>query len=197
MKTGEHTAVHQYLSAVEREASALPAERRQELLADLAEHIEVTLAERGDQGDAAIREVLRELGDPRTIAATALGEAGVTAPPSAPAPPTLAQRANIEPWIAPLVLALATPVGLVFDMGLLASVLRIGGIVLLWLTPRFTKVQKAVTTALTAAVILVLNLIMVFADPGGLMPWRVVHGVQTVVPLALSVWLWTASRRRA
>ncbi|MFG3253382.1 HAAS signaling domain-containing protein [Streptomyces sp. NPDC048172] len=193
MKTGEHTAIHQYLSAVEREASALPAERKQELLADLAEHIEVTLAERGAEDDAAIREVLRELGDPRTIAATALGEAGI--PAAAPAP--RAARGNIEPWIAPLVLALATPVGLIFDMGLLASVLRIGGIVLLWLTPRFTQSQKTVTTVLTAAVVLVLNLFMVSVDPGGLTPWRIVHGVQVVVPLALSAWLWTASRRRA
>lgn len=53
--------VRDYLSAVEREASALPADRRQELLADLAEHIEVTRAERPD---AAIGAVLAELGDP-------------------------------------------------------------------------------------------------------------------------------------
>lgn len=63
---------HDYLSAVEREASALPADRRQELLADLAEHIEVTRAERPG---AAIGEILAELGDPRAIATTALAEA--------------------------------------------------------------------------------------------------------------------------
>ncbi|WP_425329705.1 HAAS signaling domain-containing protein [Streptomyces cacaoi] len=33
--------MEQYLAAVEREASALPPERRQELLADLAEHVDV------------------------------------------------------------------------------------------------------------------------------------------------------------
>lgn len=65
--------VRDYLSAVEREASTLPADRHQELLADLAEHIEVARAERPD---TAIGEVLTELGDPRTIAATALAEAG-------------------------------------------------------------------------------------------------------------------------
>lgn len=53
--------VRNYLSAVERESSALPADRRQELLADLAEHIEVTRTERPD---AAIGEILTELGDP-------------------------------------------------------------------------------------------------------------------------------------
>lgn len=58
--------VRNYLSAVERESSALPADRRQELLADLAERIEVTRTERPD---AAIGGILTELGDPRTIAA--------------------------------------------------------------------------------------------------------------------------------
>lgn len=53
--------VRDYLSAVGREATALPADRRQELLADLAEHIEVTRAERPD---AAIGQILAELGDP-------------------------------------------------------------------------------------------------------------------------------------
>ncbi|MGQ4427819.1 hypothetical protein ACN6LL_002927, partial [Streptomyces violaceoruber] len=65
--------VRDYLAAVEREASALPADRRQELLADLAEHIDVTRAERPD---VATGEILAGLGDPRTIAATALAEAG-------------------------------------------------------------------------------------------------------------------------
>lgn len=89
--------VRDYLSAVEREASALPADRRQELLADLAEHIEVTCAERPD---AAIGEVLAELGDPRTIAATALAEAGNGAAGASPrgeagAP---ARRGKVHPW---------------------------------------------------------------------------------------------------
>lgn len=65
--------VRDYLSVVEHEASTLPADRRQELIADLAEHIEVTRAERPD---AAIGKILAELGDPRTIAATALAETG-------------------------------------------------------------------------------------------------------------------------
>ncbi|KOV73879.1 MULTISPECIES: DUF1700 domain-containing protein [unclassified Streptomyces] len=68
-------AVQSFLAAVEREASALPADRRQELLADLAEHIEVARFERPGQEEA----ILAELGDPRTIAAAAV-ESGPTAP---------------------------------------------------------------------------------------------------------------------
>ncbi|MFI8209307.1 HAAS signaling domain-containing protein [Streptomyces werraensis] len=73
LKTSQ--AVQSFLTAVEREASALPAERRQELLADLAEHIEVALFERPGQEQA----ILAELGDPRTIASTAL-DFGTTVP---------------------------------------------------------------------------------------------------------------------
>ncbi|MFL9684702.1 MULTISPECIES: HAAS signaling domain-containing protein [Streptomyces] len=53
--------VRDYLSAAERETSALPADRRQELLADLAEHIEATRAVHPDAGPG---EVLARLGDP-------------------------------------------------------------------------------------------------------------------------------------
>jgi hypothetical protein len=76
LKTSQ--AAQSFLTAVEREASALPAERRQELLADLVEHIEVALFERPGQEHA----ILAELGDPRTIAATALESS-----PTAPQPP--------------------------------------------------------------------------------------------------------------
>lgn len=74
MKTenAQSTVVRQYLAAVEREAAALPADRRQELVSDLAEHIEIALAER--PGSSA--DILRELGDPRVIVATALQESG-------------------------------------------------------------------------------------------------------------------------
>ncbi|MEE1746683.1 MULTISPECIES: HAAS signaling domain-containing protein [unclassified Streptomyces] len=76
--------VREYLAAVEREASALPAERRQELVADLAEHIEVALTERPE----SCRDILRELGDPRTMAATAFQESGFgPGQPPAPSPP--------------------------------------------------------------------------------------------------------------
>ncbi|WP_225814448.1 DUF1700 domain-containing protein [Streptomyces spinosus] len=75
MSPSTSPSVQSFLAAVEREASTLPADRRQELLADLAEHIEVARFERPGQEDA----ILAELGDPRTIAAAAV-EPGPTAP---------------------------------------------------------------------------------------------------------------------
>lgn len=76
MKTDSHPAIRRYLVAVDREASALPSDRRTELVEDLREHIEVSLAER----PGALHEILAELGDPRDIATTALHEYGPVAP---------------------------------------------------------------------------------------------------------------------
>lgn len=225
MKTAENEAVQQYLTAVEREASALPAERRQELLADLAEHIDVTLAERrihdGGQGhdgqgvgadgrdgaDAdAVRDVLRELGDPRTIAATALRETATalgetdagqktsSGPSPALAPARSSARLGIPAWIAVLLLAVATPLGLVLP-GIVAGLVRIAGVVMLWVTPRWTTAQKVLATLATVAAITVPNVIMAIVDPVGDLPWTILHAFQVLIPLAVSGWLWVARDR--
>ncbi|PKT71903.1 hypothetical protein CW362_16770 [Streptomyces populi] len=70
MKTTTHPEIRRYLAAVDRAASALPAGRRKELLADLSEHVDVALAERPGELD----QILAELGDPQDIAATAVRE---------------------------------------------------------------------------------------------------------------------------
>ncbi|MGY1503510.1 HAAS signaling domain-containing protein [Streptomyces sp. QTS52] len=153
MKTSANP-VRDYLSAVEREASALPADRRQELLADLAEHIDVTRAERPD---ATIGKVLAELGDPRTIAATALAEAGngaegAPARSNAGAP---ARRGRVHPLVPLLMLTLSMPFMMVFPdhPGQLFGVLfRITGAVLLCTSLHWTAVQKT-TGVLLAAVL--------------------------------------------
>lgn len=106
--------VRDYLSAVEREASALPPDRRQELVADLAEHVEVTRAERPG---ATLGEILAELGDPRTIAATALAEAG-SRPAGAPAEGGAGdpvRRGKVHPLVPLLMLTLSLPFVMVFS----------------------------------------------------------------------------------
>ncbi|MFD9604370.1 HAAS signaling domain-containing protein [Streptomyces sp. NPDC059970] len=146
--------VRDYLSAVEREASALPADRRRELLADLAEHIEVTRAERPD---AAIGEVLAELGDPRTIAATALSEAGngAAGAPARGGVGAPARRGKVHPLVPLLMLTLSMPFIMVFpDLpGPLFGVLfRVIGAVLLCTSVHWTAAQKT-TGVLLAAVL--------------------------------------------
>ncbi|MFF2022328.1 hypothetical protein ACFVW2_11070 [Streptomyces sp. NPDC058171] len=148
--------VRDYLSVVEREASALSVERRQELLADLVEHVEVTLAERPD---ASISEILTDLGDPRTIAATALAEAGhgSAGAPGAPGVPGAggapARRGKVHPLVPLLMLTLSLPFILVFpdQPGPVFGVLfRITGAVLLCTSVHWTAVQKTSGVLLVA-----------------------------------------------
>ncbi|MEU5716968.1 hypothetical protein AB0G71_14470 [Streptomyces sp. NPDC020403] len=195
MKTSSDP-VRDYLSAVEREGSALPADRRQELLADLAEHIEVTRAERPD---AAIGEILAELGDPRTIAATALAEAGSTT--GAAAGPgdtgTPARRGKVHPLVPLLMLTLSLPFMMVFpDLpGPLFGVLfRVTGAVLLCTSVHWTTVQKTsgvlLTAVLPTAVITTWNLA---GGPAGT-PSLVANLLTLVLLAGTAVWLWRTRR---
>ncbi|MEV7359541.1 hypothetical protein [Kitasatospora sp. NPDC091276] len=76
----EHPLVRAHLDAVARYTAPLPEERRRELLADLREHVEVSLAERDPADEAAVRRVLEQLGSPRQIADAALDEEGGARP---------------------------------------------------------------------------------------------------------------------
>ncbi|HEY9331778.1 MAG TPA: hypothetical protein VIS09_26640 [Streptomyces sp.] len=98
-KTDE-TLTREYLAAVERETSTLPAAARQELVADLAEHIAVALTER----PGGVHEILREMGDPRAIAATAFQELGSA--PATPSPGPGPGRRRSPAWL-PLALLVA------------------------------------------------------------------------------------------
>jgi uncharacterized membrane protein len=60
--------VDDYLRRLEAAASGLPRERRRELVAEIAEHIEAAL-EGGPRDEASVRNVLERLGPPEEIAA--------------------------------------------------------------------------------------------------------------------------------
>ncbi|MBM7440021.1 hypothetical protein [Streptomyces sp. HB132] len=190
--------VRDYLSAVEREASALPVDRRQELLADLAEHIEVTRAERPD---APPGEVLAQLGDPRTIAATALAESrngatGVALPDRAGA---TTRRGKVHPLVPLLMLTLSLPFLMVFSdqPGPLFGVLfRITGAVLLCTSVHWTAVQKTTGVLLTAvlpsAVIVTWNLSS--GGPAGDTPALVANLATLILLVGTATWLWRVRR---
>lgn len=106
-----------YLARVERAASRLPAARREELLADLREHIEIVRAESEAETEAQIRTILDRLGDPESIVAAADTQTDLPrvplAPPTAPpyftsaAPARPAARPSLRPlWVTLGVLAL-------------------------------------------------------------------------------------------
>ncbi|MEV4427535.1 hypothetical protein AB0K23_19530 [Streptomyces sp. NPDC049602] len=198
MKTAAD-AVRDYLSAVEREASALPADRRQELLADLAEHVEVARIERPD---AAIGEILAELGDPRAIATTALTEAGggaawTSAEAGTGAAGAPVRRGKVHPLVPLLMLTLSLPFIMVFpDLpGPLFGVLfRIAGAVLLCTSVHWTAVQKTTGVLLMAvlptAVITTWNL---SGAPAGT-PSLLANLITLALLTATSAWLWRARR---
>ncbi|MFF0744327.1 hypothetical protein ACFYVL_28405 [Streptomyces sp. NPDC004111] len=192
--------VRDYLSAVEREASALPAERRQELVADLAEHIEVTRAERPD---AAIGQILAELGDPRTIASTALAEAGTTsaAAPAWGSGAVPAQgRGKVHPLVPLLMLTVPYLFATVFPdatlFGFLSTVFRVVGAVLLCTSVRWSTVQKVVGVLLTA--VLPTAAITVWEEttvaPAGDLPALVANLVTLAVLSGTALWLWLTRR---
>ncbi|MEU6240939.1 hypothetical protein [Streptomyces sp. NPDC047024] len=197
MKTSAD-AVRDYLSAVEREASALPAERRQELLADLAEHIEVTRAERPD---IALGEILAGLGDPRTIATTALAEAGVgaTGVPVKDVDGAPVRRGKVHPLVPLLMLTLSLPFMMVFHElpGPAFGVLfRIVGAVLLCTSVHWTTVQKTsgvlLTAVLPSAVFATANLSG--TGPATGTPALLANLTVFALLAATAVWLWRARR---
>ncbi|MFI8420706.1 HAAS signaling domain-containing protein [Streptomyces sp. NPDC085479] len=144
MNAIDHPLVAAYLDSVARETAALPADRRAELLADLREHIEVSDA----RDDAGIRAVLAELGDPRTVAASALAEEEprATASPAPTGPLSGRQAARLVAVLPALggLLALASP----FAGTLVLAV----GVALLWRTPLWDARHKRIGTATAVAV---------------------------------------------
>ena len=94
-------AIDSFLRAVEREATVLPVDRRGELLADLAEHIDVALAERPGQEQA----ILAELGDPRAIVGTALES--VPAADRLPNPSGAVKALRVLLWVSLVIAAIA------------------------------------------------------------------------------------------
>ncbi|TXS32240.1 hypothetical protein EAO71_05140 [Streptomyces sp. ms191] len=188
--------VRDYLAAVEREASALPADRRHELLADLAEHIEVT---RADHPGTATGEVLAALGDPRTIAATALAEAG-NGDTAAPAPGgASARRGKVHPLVPLLMLTLSLPFMVVFPdhPGPLIGVLfRVTGAVLLCTSVHWTAVRK--TTGVLLAAVLPTAVIATWnlsgGGPAGDAPALWANLSMLALLAGTAAWLWRVRR---
>ncbi|MFI6648379.1 HAAS signaling domain-containing protein [Streptomyces sp. NPDC050529] len=195
MKTDE-TLTREYLAAVERETSTLPAAARQELIADLGEHIEVALAER----PGSVHEILREVGDPRAIAATALQELGGTAGVPARKP----GRRRSPAWLPLVLLVVGDVLPYLGGIALtwIGFAARVAAVVIVCRARCWTVAQK--WTGLTLAVIVpvVAHVAWYFspvphhgspAEP--VARWTLV-AVVFLLTLAGAGWLWR-NRRRA
>ncbi|MDQ0985064.1 hypothetical protein [Streptomyces sp. V2I9] len=183
--------VRDYLAAVEREASALPAGRRQELLADLAEHIEVTRAE---QPAVAVGDILAGLGDPRTIAATALAEAGIQ---GAAAP---ARSGKVHPMVPLLMLTVPYFLAMLLPdvpaAQFCSGLFRIVGAVLLCTSVHWAPVRKVVGVLLTAVLPSIAIIIwdQTTIAPAGDTPALVANLIALTVIAGTSAWLWRSRR---
>jgi uncharacterized membrane protein len=125
MTTEADALVLRYLQGLESQLGDLPANRRQELLDEVAEHITAARATLDPETEAGVRSLLERLGDPADIAAEARDRFGV---PAEPARPT--------PWLEVIALvALVIP--------FLGWVV---GVVLVWLSRLWTTRDKLIGT---------------------------------------------------
>jgi uncharacterized membrane protein len=125
MTTEADALVLRYLQGLESQLGDLPANRRQELLDEVAEHITAARATLDPETEAGVRSLLERLGAPADIAAEARDRFGV---PAEPARPT--------PWLEVIALvALVIP--------FLGWVV---GVVLVWLSRLWTTRDKLIGT---------------------------------------------------
>jgi uncharacterized membrane protein len=89
MTTEADALVLRYLQDLESQLGDLPANRRQELLDEVGEHIAAARADLDPETEARVRSLLDRLGDPADIAAEARDRFGVQARPARPATPWL------------------------------------------------------------------------------------------------------------
>jgi uncharacterized membrane protein len=184
----------QFLDAVEREAAGLPVNVRTELLADLAEHIDTALAER----PGSIDQVVRELGDPRTIAASAATENASAVKGSDDIAPTRVLRPR-NPLTPLLVMALSVPVSILnhvlFDNEIFAVVVRLIGIVLLCRSVFWTGAQKTAGVMAVLALPVVINVTDMNSNSFDGVPDWLFSVLLTALVLGGCVWLWFVRRR--
>jgi hypothetical protein len=121
--------VEEYLAAVASAGPDLPRHRRDDLLADLREHIASARADLAPETEADVRTILARLGDPASIVAEA--RLGITPPPVPPAGPVpVSGRRGTPGWVIALmavgVVVFLTCVGVIL-VGLAAYQGRVEG----------------------------------------------------------------------
>lgn len=143
----DHPEVARFLARLDSEAAVLPPSRREELLAEISEHLREALA--GAADDAQVRSVLDRLGDPADIvAAETDGAPRVTGA----APVQLVVQPG-SPWGG---LEVAAVLLLTVGLFVVPVVGPLVGIVLAWLSPQWTRREKVVASVWTLLPVVVL-----------------------------------------
>ena len=126
MTTEVDALILRYLQDLEAQLRDLPANRRQELLDEVGEHIAAARAALDPETEADVRTVLERLGDPADIAAEARERVGVQRPPGRPA----------TPWLEVIAIVLLV----------IPFAGWVVGVVLVWLSRLWTTRDKLVGT---------------------------------------------------
>jgi uncharacterized membrane protein len=125
MNGTRHREVGEYLRRLQRSMGDLPPERRDEILAEIEDHISEDLAERPAATDADVRNVLERVGDPGDIAAEARERFGIK----------LARRSWTDPAAVILLL-----------IGGFTIIGWFVGVVLLWISDTWNTRDKIIGT---------------------------------------------------
>jgi hypothetical protein len=126
MTTEADALILRYLQELESELHDLPANRRQELLDEVGEHIAAARATLDPETEAGVRTMLERLGDPADIAAEARERFG---PPAAPARPS-------TPWLEVIAIV----------MLVIPFLGWVVGVVLVWLSRLWSTRDKLIGT---------------------------------------------------
>ncbi|MFF0560666.1 HAAS signaling domain-containing protein [Streptomyces sp. NPDC004266] len=188
----EHPLVTDYLATIEREASFLPAGRREELLADLREHLAVAVGE--EQDPEAVRAALERLGSPSAIVAAARAEEPETT--AVPAAPSAAPQPRSRSVLTAVLLGVSGLAALTSPFaGLAALALGLG---LLWTSAAWQRRTKAVATALTLAAPVTVGLSMLLlAARLGMVELLILLAVSIALPATAAVRLLRAPAQAA
>lgn len=129
--------VHSYLDQLRIAADSLPPRRREELLAEIREHLEE--ARRSPDGDteSAVRTAMDRLGTPEEIAAAALAEEGTGGVAADPSRPTGRRQLPGRDLAAVILLPFGA---FIFVVGWFV------GVVLLWSSEHWTTRHKLTGT---------------------------------------------------
>lgn len=156
---GETTLVRDYLGRLHAAGWGLPPARRDELVAEVGEHIEEALRaehQAGRHGEAVVRNVLERLGPPEDIVraeserqaydvagAPPFGHAPFASPGNQARPATASSWASVWGPVEIIAVLMLSAGGVV--MPLIGLVV---GLVLVWVSGQWTRPQKLVATGL-------------------------------------------------
>ena len=168
MSTDDDQLVEDYLRELHIAAQGLPADRRDELIEEITAHI--AEARQSDGSPLAVRNILDRLGDPADIV-----RAAADTPPGSPAwsgAPSSAGRPAGQPATQPGragALELAAVLFLLLG-GIVIPVLGwFVGVVLLWMSPRWTAKDKLLGTLVWPGGLLAPALLLVAGGAAGLL----------------------------